>query len=345
MTALTLAAPRSIEIEQQMKALVDAVRGAGETRFHSDSFAWDSASTVSELAFLSVVACGNTSNPETSSLYVAKELGQLSEIEKHVSAVLLIILAELHLWDDDGILHSHELHNALSCFAAEETQHANAFYRYARTLHPQVSWPKHLNFAKRIALFQSNDHPWVKLSALLCSAYVGESVITVFENKLRLLDPSTAHFITQLITSHGCDEQRHILVDHFVFDFIVPQLSVTDRQRVMELVSAITELNLQMADQYLAATSAHATAHGLGDISTVPAYLTQTALTMSIGAALFKTGRPRPIDNQIDSHLAELLTEFSGQRFVHQNPDTEHSSTTTPPTSIVFATSTMKGMK
>jgi hypothetical protein len=291
--------------------------------FHPNAFNWNRANTPSELAFLSTVAWDEPGHEPEAVAYITKELAQLSEIERHISSVLALILSELPRWPDlDPFAEGYQLHHALSCVAAEEMQHANTFYRYVREisgLEPRLTDGL---FEQRMQVFQGQDHPWVKLIALCCSAYVGESIITVFERRTDHLDPDRRHFLTRLLHMHGLDEARHIKVDHFVMRELFPGLTATRQGRVRTLVEEIDALNLTLAKGFTALT---ARLTGV-DVSQVPSYRTQMALTVGFAGRLFDPdGRPRSMDDLLDDPLREQLTQFSGAGHVHRAGSAVHS--------------------
>ncbi|MFG2648494.1 hypothetical protein [Streptomyces sp. NPDC048436] len=309
----------------QFDSIADSVRDelASVTRlahintFHPNAFDWNEANTAAEREFVSVVAYGEAGHEAESVAYLTKELAQLAEIERHVSTVMALVMGELHDLRDP-INVGHELHNALSCFAAEEIQHANTFYRYVRALsgvEPRVS--KAL-FDERLDVFRTDDHPYVKLVALCCSAYVGESVITVFEHRTDALDPERARFFTRLLHTHGLDEARHVKIDHVAMKLIYPALSAEQQQRVRELLEQIEELNRMLAATFEAST------RELLDIDFVtdnPAAAVQLEMTKAFGGKVFAAdGTLHTVDEILDAELTELIVEFSGAERVHAAP-------------------------
>jgi hypothetical protein len=283
--------------------------------FHPNAFDWTQASTPGARDFLSTVVWEQPGHEREAIAYITKELAQLAEIERHVSAVMALILSEVSRWPALGALaHGHELHHALSCFGAEEMQHANTFYRYVREisgLDPVL--PDGL-FTERLRVFQGDDHPWVKLIALCCSAYVGESVITVFERRTDGLDPGRRQFLTRLLHTHGLDEARHVRVDHLVMLELFPSLGADDRRRVGDLVKEIDDLNRRLAGAFTVLIG-----ELLGvDVTLSPAYQTQLALTVGFGNRLFDDdGMPRTADDLLDDPLRKMLTDFTGAGHVH----------------------------
>jgi hypothetical protein len=296
--------------------LGDIMALAHVNTFHPNAFDWSRANTPTELAFLSTVAWDEPGHEPEAIAYITKELAQLSEIERHISAVLALILSEVPRWPDlDPFAEGYQLHHALSCVAAEEMQHANTFYRYVREisgLEPRLAEGL---FEQRMRVFQGEDHPWVKLIALCCSAYVGESVITVFERRTDNLDPERRHFLTRLLHTHGLDEARHIKVDHFVMRELFPSLTPDRQIRVRALVEEIDALNRTLAEGFTVLTRRLT---GV-DVTQVPSYRLQMALTVGFADRLFDAdGRPRSVDDLLDDPLREQLTKFSGAGHVHR---------------------------
>jgi len=227
---------------------------------------------------------------------------------------MAMVMGELHDLRDPINL-GHELHHALSCFAAEEIQHANTFYRYVRALSGAEPRVDKALFDERLDVFRTDDHPYVKLVALCCSAYVGESVITVFEHRTDGLDPDRARFFTRLLHTHGLDEARHVKIDHVAMKLIYPALSAEQQQRVRELLAQIEELN-----RTLAATFEERTRQLL-DVDFVagnPAAAVQLEMTKAFGGKVFAAdGTLHSVDEILDDELTRLITEFSGVDRVH----------------------------
>ncbi|MTD57961.1 hypothetical protein [Amycolatopsis pithecellobii] len=310
-------AERSDVAAQIRGELASITRLAHVNTFHPNAFDWAEATAPAELPFLSEMAFGERGHERQAMAYITKELAQLAEIERHVSAVMTLVLGELQDRPDE-INTGHELHHALSCFAAEEIQHANTFYRYVRSLsnvEPRVDAGL---FGERLAVFQTDDHPYVKLIALCCSAYVGESVITVFEHRTDALDPMRNRFLTRLLHTHGLDEARHVKIDHVAMKLLYPALDSRQRDRVRTLVSAIEELNRRLAGAFQQAT---AETLGVDFVTGNPAAVVQLEMTRRFGAQLFAPdGSLRDVDEMVDDELHRLLADFSGQTWVHRGP-------------------------
>ncbi|MCX4827776.1 hypothetical protein OG746_03355 [Streptomyces sp. NBC_01016] len=294
--------------------LASVTRLAHINTFHPNAFDWAEAGTPAEREFASVVAYGEPGHEAEAVAYLTKELAQLAEIERHVSTVMAMVMGELHDLRDPINL-GHELHHALSCFAAEEIQHANTFYRYVRALSGAEPRVEAALFDERLDVFRTDDHPYVKLVALCCSAYVGESVITVFEHRTDGLDPDRARFLTRLLHTHGLDEARHVKIDHVAMKLIYPALTAGQQQRVRELLGRIEELN-----RTLAATFEERTRELLGVdfVTGNPAAAVQLEMTKAFGGKVFAAdGTLYSVDEILDDELTALIAEFSGVDRVH----------------------------
>lgn len=285
---------------------------------HPGSISWPDCFDQEEIDFISVMAFGEPGHHEKAVPYVVKELSQLAEIEKHVTGVLSIVLSELQAEASHEINEGHFLHDALSCFAAEELHHANMFYRYVRVLGGKdIKYPENL-YAQRVGLYQGSDSVWVKLAALCCSAYIGESVITAFENRCKAIDPEQKSYFTRLLTIHGLDEARHIKVDHFVFEQVVPRLSVEEKRRMMQITNATEELNTELSARF----SKH-----VRDLFSVDfthnnlAHSAQIQLTSAFRKHVFGCGDVKKVDDGLDSSVRELLASFSQSYKVHREAD------------------------
>ncbi|MFC5722749.1 hypothetical protein ACFP1Z_21505 [Streptomyces gamaensis] len=306
----------------QFHGIADAVRTelASVTRlahintFHPGAFDWSEAGTADELNYVSTVAYGEAGHEKQAVAYLTKELAQLAEIERHVSAVMTMVMGELHDLRDP-INVGHELHNALSCFASEEIQHANTFYRYVRALSGVEPRVDKALFDERFDVFRTDDHPYVKLVALCCSAYVGESVITVFEHRADALDPQRDRFFTRLLHTHGLDEARHVKIDHVAMKLVYPALTAHQQQRVRELLSQIEELNRRLAEAFQAATEQILAV----DFTTGnPAAAVQLEMTKAFGSKVFAPdGTLHTVDEILDDELSAVITAFSGVGRVH----------------------------
>ncbi|MET7903012.1 hypothetical protein ABZS86_16685 [Streptomyces sp. NPDC005355] len=294
--------------------LASVTRLAHINTFHPGAFDWTEAATADELDYVSTVAYGEPGHEKQAVAYLTKELAQLAEIERHVSTVMAMVMGELHDLRDP-INVGHELHNALSCFAAEEIQHANTFYRYVRALSGAEPRVDKALFDERLDVFRTDDHPYVKLVALCCSAYVGESVITVFEHRTDALDPQRARFFTRLLHTHGLDEARHVKIDHVAMKLIYPALTAHQQERVRELLAQIEELNRKLAETFQAATEEILAV----DFTTGnPAAAVQLEMTKAFGSKVFAAdGTLHTVDEILDDELSDMITAFSGVGRVH----------------------------
>jgi hypothetical protein len=315
------------DIADAVRAELDSVTSLAHVNtFHPNAFDWSQAATPAELAYLSTVAYGEPGHEKQAVAYITKELAQLAEIERHVSTVMALIMGELHDLRDP-INTGHELHNALSCFAAEEIQHANTFYRYVRALtgiEPRVY--KAL-FDERLEVFRTDDHPYVKLVALCCSAYVGESVITIFEHRTDNLDPRRTHFFTRLLHTHGLDEARHVQIDHVAMKMIYPALTETQQTRVREILAQIEDLNRRLAQNFHEATTQ---ALAVDFITANPSAAVQLEITKTFSQRIFSDdGTLHTVDEILDAELRELIVGFAGVSRVH-GTDTQLLSAAVP---------------
>ncbi|MEZ0092830.1 hypothetical protein [Streptacidiphilus sp. EB129] len=282
--------------------------------FHPNAFDWSQVDTAAELDFLSEVVYGEPGHQQQAVAYITKELAQLAEIERHVSTVMALVMGELHDLRD-AINTGHELHHALSCFAAEEIQHANTFYRYVRGLSGVEPRVDKALFDDRLDVFRTDDHPYVKLVALCCSAYVGESVITVFEHRVDGLDPQRSHFFTRLLHTHGLDEARHVKIDHVAMKSLYPALTGVQQDRVRQLLGQIEDLNRRLAMSFQEVTTQ---ALGVDFITANPAAAVQLEMTRGFGERIFAgDGTLHTVDEVLDADLRDLVTAFSGTSQVH----------------------------
>jgi hypothetical protein len=280
---------------------------------HPNSLDWPEQFDQAELDFLSRVAFGEVGEHAKAIVYITKELAQLAEIERHVSAVMTYILADLQA-RDDKLSAGFELHDALSCFAAEELHHANMFYRYVRLVSGRDFKYADNLFNARVGLYQGNDSPYVKLAALCCSAYIGESVITVFEKRTRALDPEMRFFLTRMLYVHGLDEARHIQTDHFVFDHVIPNLNVEERRRMKQILDGTEALNTELSMRFEAYAK---TLFGLNYTEHNPSHETQLKLTLKFRELVFGGAQIRKVDQAMDEQDRTMVEQFSFNRDIH----------------------------
>jgi hypothetical protein len=294
--------------------LAAITRLAHVNTFHPNAFDWTEVATPQEAQYLSAVAFGEPGHEAEAIGYVTKELAQLAEIERHVSAVFTLVMGELHD-SRDPVSEGYELHHALSCFAAEEIQHASTFYRYVRQLSGTEPRVGKALFDERLDVFRTDDHPYVKLVALCCSAYVGESVITVFEHRTDALDPARDRFFTRLLHTHGLDEARHVKIDHVAMKLIYPMLSAQQQGRVQVLLGQIEQLNMKLAHSFQEMTR-HAL--GIDFVTGNPAAAMQLLMTREFQQRLVAPdGTLRTADEVLDGELRGFIGEFSGAGRVH----------------------------
>ena len=293
--------------------LHDINRQAHLRTMHPSGLGWPEQMLPEELDFISRVAFGAPGHRSGAVAYLAKELAQLAEIERHVSAVMTCVMAEVQA-DARPLGDGFELHHALSCFAAEELQHASMFYRYVRLLSGRDFKCADNLFHQRVALYQGDDSPYVKLSALCCSAYVGESVITVFEHRLRALDPGKTFFFTQVLHAHGLDEARHVKFDHFMFDHVIPALSRQERRRMRQILESTEALNTELARRF----EEHAKAtFDIDYREQNVAHETQLKLARSFRGLVLDEGIVRKVDEGMSDADRRVLREFGHTETIH----------------------------
>ncbi|AXI03796.1 diiron oxygenase [Aquirhabdus parva] len=280
--------------------------------FHPSGLDWPERFDDEELKFLSRVAFNEEGHERAAIAYLTKELAQLAEIERHVSAVMTIVLADLQ-GEEDRLSEGFELHHALTCFAAEELQHANLFYRYVRLLSQDDFKYANNLFQARLTPYQGTDSPYIKLAALCCSAYIGESVITVFERKTRALDPEMKYFFTRLLYWHGLDEARHVQTDHFVFEHIVPNLTAAEQRRMRQILDITEALNGELATRFEAYTKEK---FGFDYTENNYAHHTQLELTGKFRSLVFGE-RISKVDDAMDDEGRALLQRFSQAETIH----------------------------
>lgn len=299
-----------------MKQLLDINRIAFGQTFHPSSLDWPEMLSDAEVRYCSRFVFGDEQHGPEALLYIAKELAQLSEIEKHVSTVMALLLTEFGGIDHE-LVTGYGLHNALSCFAAEELLHADMFYRYVRLLLGRDFKLADNRMAARLALYQSDDSLFVKLGGLVSGAYVGESVMTVFEHRIDRMDPGTKFFVSKVVKLHGADEARHIQFDHFVFEHVIARYSPEETRRFRQILQGQLELNraLGLDFERLARSTT-----GLDYLTGNVAHATQQRLLEVFAKLVFAGGRARRIDEVLDASAQSMLSEFAGILNIHTRP-------------------------
>lgn len=280
---------------------------------HPNRMAWELAATDSELDFLSRAVVGEVGQEKKAIAYMYKELSQLAEIEMHVATVMTRILCELQA-DKSSLNMGDGLYHALSCFASEEINHANSFYQYVRHLSGRDIKIENNLAKQRVELYSDNDAPLIKLAALCSTAYVGESIITVFERRLKVFDPMQHNFVTQLLHFHGLDEARHIQCDHAVFEKIIPSFNATERNRMHQLIQETESLNTQLA------ISSADIVKGAFDLDYTEGNVsakTQLDLTQRFREIVLSGNLIRNVDNYMDEDTAAIVQHFSQSSRVH----------------------------
>lgn len=302
--------------QQVNETLQSITRDAHINTFHPNQLKWPKKFDDNELRFLSIMCFDKPGFEQEALIYISKELAMLSEIEKHVSAAMVIILSDLqdHLYDDvnawDGLNH------ALSCFAAEEINHANTFYRYVRHLaNLDIKLSDNL-MDQKIALYQGKQSPWVKLVALCSAAYVGESVITVFEHRSKALDPNRKFHFTELLHAHGLDEARHIQIDHFVFDHLYDKLTDDEKEQMMSLLKQTQDYDRQLAEKFSMLMSQY---FDIDYLTNNLAFENQMKLTLTWRELIFNHGKFVKVDEINHPELNAIIQNFSMSSFVHDH--------------------------
>ncbi|EFE95267.1 diiron oxygenase [Serratia odorifera] len=280
---------------------------------HPNRMPWEQAATDRELDFLSRALVGEAGQEQKAVAYLYKELAQLAEIEMHVATVMTRILCELQA-DNTALMAGDGLYHALSCFAAEEINHANSFYQYVRLLSGRDIKLENNLFKQRVDLYDDGDAPLIKLAALCSTAYVGESIITVFERRLKVLDPMQRGFLTQLLHFHGLDEARHIQCDHAIFDRLIPTFNAAERQRMHQLIQDTEALNTQLA---LASAETVKAAFDIDYTEGNQAAKTQLDMTLRFREIVQSGDMIRKVDEHLDDETAAIVQQFSQASRVH----------------------------
>lgn len=280
---------------------------------HPNRMPWDQAATSRELDFLSRALVGEAGQENKAVAYLYKELAQLAEIEMHVATVMTRILCELQA-ENTPFKAGDGLYHAVSCFASEEINHANSFYQYVRHLSGRDIKLENNLFQQRVDLYSDNDAPLVKLAALCSTAYVGESIITVFERRLKVLDPMQRSFLTRLLHFHGLDEARHIQCDHAIFEQIIPTFNAAETRRMHQLVQETESLNTQLA---IASAETVKSAFDLDYTEGNLAAKTQLDMTLRFREIVQSGGAIRHVDDYMDEETAAIVQQFSQASRVH----------------------------
>jgi len=280
---------------------------------HPNRMPWEQAANDRELDFLSRALVGEAGQEDKAVAYLYKELAQLAEIEMHVATVMTRILCELQA-ESTPFKAGDGLYHAVSCFASEEINHANSFYQYVRHLSGRDIKLENNLFADRVALYNDNDAPLIKLAALCSTAYVGESIITVFERRLKVLDPMQRSFLTQLLHFHGLDEARHIQCDHAIFEQIIPTFSAAENRRMHQLVQETEALNTQLA---IASAETVKAAFNLDYTEGNIAARTQLDMTLRFREIVQSGDSIRNVDDYMDQETAAIVQQFSQASRVH----------------------------
>ncbi|MFV9076668.1 hypothetical protein ABQ397_10330 [Serratia fonticola] len=281
---------------------------------HPNRMPWEQAAVGDELDFLSCALVGEAGQEDKAVAYLYKELAQLAEIEMHVATVMSRTLCELQA-DNTPFMAEDGLYHAVSCFAAEEINHANSFYQYVRHLSGRDIKLENNLFKQRVELYcDENDAPLIKLAALCSTAYVGESIITVFERRLKVLDPMQHSFLTKLLHFHGLDEARHIQCDHAIFEQVIPTFTAAERKRMHHLIQETEALNTQLAKASAETVKA---AFNLDYTEGNHAAKTQLDMTIRFREIVQSGDLIRKVDDYMDEETAAIVRQFSQASRVH----------------------------
>jgi hypothetical protein len=294
--------------------LFDINRQAHHQFLHPNKMPWEHVRDEEELDFIATSLCGHRDDHDKAVGYLYKELAQLAEIEMHVASTLVRVICEASRDKASRFWAGAELVHTLSCFASEEIQHANTFYQYVRELSGRDIKTEDNMFAARAALYEGDVSPRVKLAALCATAYVGESVITVFENRLKSLDPQVKSPFTLLLHLHGLDEARHIKADHYVIDHIVTGLSRPELQQMEDLIAQTEHYNIELSKQLSARVKDDL---GVDYSEGNYAASVQMDITNGLRNAILSAGTVRRADEHLDSATRKLIAEFSMSDRVH----------------------------
>lgn len=296
-----------------MNVLDDINAGAHLVTVNPWSLPWRDAGGEADREMISRFTYEDAGHASEGAAYVVKELVQLSDIESHVAAVMASVLCELPR-ESRPLARSSSLDTALSTFAAEELHHSGMFRRYTEILAGEALRLDQNLAEERLALYRGNDAPYVKIAALVASAYPGESLFTVFSRRFVVLDPSSDSFCAQLVRAHDVDESRHIQFDHLVFDQIVPALSPAEFMRMMEILKKQIEYNLALSDRYAALVGSRL---GVDFVTGNYAHATQMRLAQAFASRLFGPKGVSRVDDIIDGGTADVLRGFSGSPSIH----------------------------
>ena len=214
---------------------------------HPNMLDWENALADGEGEFLSMAIFEEPGHEAASIAYLAKELAQLAELEKHVAAVMSLVTAEMQ-----GFQHplneGFDLHHALSCFAAGGDPARQYVLRYVREISGFDFRLADNLFAARLALYEGTDSPFVKLAAL-CGPPMSESIITVFENRLVALDPPRNTSSPGFWCSTASTRPAISAPTISVFSQVVPSLSL-ERRRMQQICKATGDLNEELSRRF-----------------------------------------------------------------------------------------------
>jgi hypothetical protein len=278
---------------------------------HPDALPWPGRLSEEELRF-NIRLCGlPAEGMDAARAYLGKELAQLADIERHISICLGLLSGHAAA---SNLLGGAPMVNAMMHFAAEEFMHSNMFYRYVELLLGNPLDLSDETLDKRLGLFLGPETTASKLVALLGSAYPGESVITIFEHRMRMLDPRSSHFITRMILAHGLDEARHIQFDHFTFAKVLPALTEQEWRDSQRICRAMGAFNHGLSQRYAAAVTE---VLPIDFVRGNQAARAQLALTQKLLEETLSGRSFRSADQAMSTEDQAMLLDFAGTRWIH----------------------------
>jgi hypothetical protein len=123
-----------------------------------------------------------------------------------------------------------------------------------------------------------------------------------------------AFFLTRLLCLHGLDEARHIKMDHFVFDHIIPSFNEQERRRMRQILEGTEALNTELAMRFEAYAKQQ---FGVDYTTGNPGHATQLKLTKTFRDLVFGEQNIRKVDEAMSNTDRTLIEAFSQARFVH----------------------------
>lgn len=291
-----------------MQHLLDFNQQAHRQFLHPNLMPWSEVRAPRELDFVARALAGHQDEHGKAVAYLYKELSQLAEIEWHVATVMMRVVCEAAADPERNRWAGADLVHTLCCFASEEIQHANTFYRYVRELSGRDLKIERNQYAARTALYAGDENPRVKLAALCATAYIGETVITVFEQRMKALDPDLRSPFTQLLHLHGLDEARHLQADHFVIDHVVSGLDARETAQMNALIEKTEAFNRELSMECAARVKE---AFGFDYAVGNHAAAMQLEITNGLRRAILCDGTVNRVETNLDAATRQLIEEFS----------------------------------